>query len=346
MEHGRKPIIVVEPVFFKAKPPKRAKFSLMEKVLILGGTGFVGRHVCEKLAQLQCRVTVATRRYNNARHLQILPMVDVIEIDAHDSVALARLLAEHDAVVNLIAILHGTEAAFEKVHVQLPLALTRACEASGLRRIVHISALGASLVSTSMYQRSKARGEAVLLSSGLDVSVLRPSVIFGAEDKFLNTFARLQQVFPLVPLAASQARFQPVWVEDVASAVVRCLQDSNTIGQTFEACGPDVFTLRQLVELAGRYAGINEGKGRPVIALPAPLGRLQARLMELAPGEPLMSRDNLAAMQTDNVASGKLPGLQALGITPASLAAIAPTYLGAQGLRSGLMAKRKAAGRF
>lgn len=317
----------------------------MKQVLILGGTGFVGRHVCEKLAQLQCRVTVATRRLDNARHLQTLPMLDVIEIDVHDSAALTSLLAGHDAVVNLIAILHGTEAAFEKAHVQLPLALVRACEAAGLRRIVHISALGASVSSASMYQRSKARGEAVLLSAGLDVTLLRPSVIFGAEDKFLNTFARLQQLFPVVPLAASQARFQPVWVEDVASAVVHCLQDSSSIGQVYEACGPDVFTLQQLVELAGRYAGVNGGKGRPVIALPAPLARLQARLMELLPGKPLLSRDNLDAMQTDNVASGKLPGLKALGITPAALSAIAPSYLGAQGLRSGLTAKRKAAGR-
>jgi uncharacterized protein YbjT (DUF2867 family) len=318
----------------------------MKKILILGGTGFVGRHVCEKLSQLPCRVTVATRRLSNAQHLQMLPMVDVVEVNVRDSASLVPLLAGHDAVVNLIAILHGSEAAFETAHVQLPLALARACEASGLRRIVHISALGASLDSASMYQRSKARGEAVLLGSGLDVTVLRPSVIFGAEDKFLNTFARLQQVFPVIPLADSQARFQPVWVEDVASAVVECLQDSDTIGQIFEACGPEVFTLKQLVELAGRYAGINGGKGRPVIPLPDALARLQAWLMELAPGEPVLSRDNLDAMKTDNVASGKLPGLQALGITPAALGAIGPTYLGAQGLRSGLMAKRKTAGRF
>lgn len=318
----------------------------MKKILILGGTGFVGRHVCEKLVEAQCRVTVVTRRRSNAQHLLMLPMVDVIETPAHDSASLAGLLAGHDAVVNLIAILHGSEAAFEKVHVQLPLALARACEASGVRRIVHISALGASLDSTSMYQRSKARGEAVLRGAGLDLTVLRPSVIFGAEDKFLNTFARLQQLFPVIPLAGSQARFQPVWVEDVARAVVHCLQTPDTIGQIYEACGPEVFTLKQLVELAGRYAGINGGKGRTVIALPDALARVQARLMELAPGEPLLSRDNLDAMKTDNVASGQLPGLQALGIQPAALAAIGPTYLGAQGLRSGLTAKRKTAGRF
>ena len=318
----------------------------MEKVLVLGGTGFVGRHVCEKLNQQQIHVTVLTRRRESARHLQMLPLVDVIEVAALDNSALAAQLAGHDAVVNLIAILHGSEAAFEKVHVGLPTSLVSACQAVGLKRIVHISALGAAADSPSMYQRSKARGEAVLRTSGLDVSMLRPSVIFGAEDRFLNTFAQLQYLFPVIPLASSQARFQPVWVEDVASAVVRCLQDPRTIGHTFEACGPDVFTLKQLVELAGQYAGVNDGRGRPVFGLPAPLARLQARLMELAPGEPVMSRDNLDAMKIDNVASGTLPGLEALGITPSALSAIAPSYLGAQGLRSGLMAKRKTAGRF
>ncbi len=318
----------------------------MKKFLILGGTGFVGSHVCEKLSRLPCRVTVATRRSDNARHLQLLPMLDVAEIDVHDTASLTTLLASHDAVINLVAILHGSQAAFDKAHVQLPLELARACEASGVRRIVHISALGASADSASMYQRSKARGEAILLDSGLDVTVLRPSVMFGAEDKFLNTFADLQQMLPVIPLAGSQARFQPVWVEDVASAVLRCLDETSTIGQTFEACGPEVYTLKQLVQLAGRYAGINGGEGRPVIGLPDALARLQARIMELAPGEPMLSRDNLDAMKTDNVASGKLPGLQALGIKPATVGAIGPTYLGARGLRSGLMAKRKTAGRF
>jgi len=318
----------------------------MKKILILGGTGFVGRHLCEKLAELPCRVTVVTRRHSHAQHLQMLPMVDIAEVASYDSASLMPLLAEHAAVVNLVAILHGNEAAFEKVHVQLPLELARACDAAGQRRIVHISALGASVDSASMYQRSKARGEAVLLGSGLDVSVLRPSVIFGSEDKFLNTFASLQKIFPVIPLAGSSARFQPVWVEDVATAIVKCLEDKNTIGQTFEACGPEVFTLRQLVQLAGRYSGVNNGEGRYIIGLPDSLARLQAWLMELAPGDPILSRDNLDAMKTDNIASGKLPGLTALGITPSALSTVVPFYLGAQGLRSGLMAKRKTAGRF
>ena len=320
----------------------------MKKVLIFGGTGFVGSMVCEKLNQWPCRVTVATRRADNARHLQYLPLVDVLEVDYHDSAALAELVAGHDAVVNLVAILHGSEAAFDKVHVQWPLALVAACKTAGVPRIVHISALGAALDSPSRYQRSKARGEAALRHSGLDVTVLRPSVIFGADDKFLNSFARLQQFFPVIPLAGSEARFQPVWVDDVADAVVHCLQETSTIGQAYEICGPDVFTLKQLMQLAGAYAGINRGQGRPVIGLPNALARMQAFVMELAPGDPVLSRDNLDAMQTDNVASppsAGVPGLADLGITPASLKAIGPTYLGSRGLRSGLCKLRKTAGR-
>ncbi len=314
----------------------------MKKILILGGTGFVGRHLCEKLAGGDYRTTVLTRRRANARHLQMLPMVDVMEGSAYDAAALTPVLAEHDAVVNLVAILHGSESAFDKAHVQLPQALVKACNAAGLRRIIHVSSLGADQAAPSMYQRSKARGESVLFDSGLDVSVLRPSVIFGAEDKFLNTFASLQKLFPFIPLAGSTARFQPVWVEDVAAAIVKCIEDNTTIGQTFEACGPEVLTLKQLVQLAGQYSGHD----KPVIGLPDALARIQAALMELAPGEPIMSRDNLDAMKVDNISSGKLPGLQALGIQASALSAVAPFYLGAQGLRSGLMAKRKTAGRF
>ncbi|MES2415224.1 MAG: complex I NDUFA9 subunit family protein [Pseudomonadota bacterium] len=318
----------------------------MKKILILGGTGFIGSHLCEKLAKIPVRATVATRRRDKARHLQMLPLVDIVEVRHYDSASLTPLLEEHDAVVNLTGILHGNEAAFDKVHVQLPLALTRACEAAGQRRIIHISALGARADAPSMYLRSKARGEAVLLGSGLDVTVIRPGVLFGDGDGFMNTFAKLQQLFAIIPLAASKAKFQPVWVEDVATAIVRSLEDKSTSAQTYEACGPEIYTLKQLVQLAGRYSGINDGEGRPVIGLPDSMARLQAWLMELPPGTPMMSRDNLDSMKEDSVSNGKSPGLAALGITPTALGAVAPFYLGGQGLRSGLLAKRKTAGRF
>jgi uncharacterized protein YbjT (DUF2867 family) len=321
----------------------------MKNVLVLGGTGFVGQEVCEQLHRLGWRITVPTRRASNASRVQHLPRVTVVPADVHDASVLTSLLRGHDAVVNLVAILHGSEAAFERTHVELPAQLARACQASGVRHVVHISALGVAPDSPSRYQRSKARGEAVLREAatraGLSVSILRPSVIFGAGDRFLNLFAHLQSVFPVMPLAGARARFQPVWVGDVARAVVLCLQDDALPPggrvQVFECAGPQVYTLAELVRIAGRYGS----HARPVLPLPMALGRLQALAMELLPGEPLMSRDNLDAMRVDNVASGQLPGLSALGITPAALEPVAASYLGQRGGRSRLLALRRGAGR-
>ncbi len=297
----------------------------MTRILLLGGTGFVGRSLCERLVAqgADTRITVATRRLAHAQPVQFLPTVDPVECDVHDDTQLARVVAGHDAVVNLIAILHGSAADFERVHVQLARRLATACAAAGVPRLVHVSALGAAADAPSEYLRSKARAEALLRAAPLDLSVLRPSVIFGAHDRFLNLFAALQSVFPLLPLAGVEARFQPVWVEDVSEALRRCLQRPDTIGQTYECAGPQVYTLGELVRLAGRLCGHE----RRLLPLPDALGRLQALAMELMPGTPLMSRDNLLSMQVPNVATGQLPGLQALGIGAASLGAVAPGYL-------------------
>ena len=316
----------------------------MKKILILGGTGFVGRPVCEALARLQWAVTLPTRHAKNASALQHLPLVQVVQANVHDEAALTRLVAGHDAVVNLIAILHGDEEAFERTHVELPAKLARACQAAGVQRLVQVSALGADATHPqappSRYLRSKSRGEVVLQHGLLDLTVLRPSVIFGADDQFTNMFAQLQRVFPFVPLAGAHTRFQPVWVQDVAQAIVRCLQDRRTIGQTYELCGPETLSLQAIVQLCGRLAEVREGAGVPVIPMPWWVGRLQAGLMELLPGQPLMSRDNVASLQVDNVASGHHPGLSALGITASSLSGIAPGYLGhdsAQGVPTHLV---------
>jgi NADH dehydrogenase len=299
----------------------------MNKILILGGSGFVGQTLCEHLVQHfgsgGPRLLVPTRRLAHARLVQPLPLVDVVQADVHDDAALDRLLAGCDAVINLIAILHGNPAAFESAHVGLPRRLAAACRRQGVSRLIHVSALGAAADAPSMYLRSKAGGEAVLQSAGLALTLLRPSVIFGADDRFLNLFARLQALAPVVPLAGASARFQPVWVGDVAEAILRCLLRPDTAGRIIECAGPEVLTLADLVRLAGRLSG----HPRLVIPLPQPLAWLQARLMELAPGAPLMSRDNLASMQVPNVASGSLPGLADLGITPQPLAAVVPGYL-------------------
>ena len=306
------------------------------RILVLGGSGFVGRHVCEHLVHSGCDVTVPTRRPDRASSVQTLPGLTVLRASVHDDATLQSLVAGQDVVINLIAILHGNTAQFDDAHVQLPQRLVRAMQATGVRRLVHVSALGADTQGPSEYQRSKGRGEEVLRQAQLDLTLIRPSVIFGAEDRFLNLFAQLQRLAPVLPLAGGRTRFQPVWVVDVARAVVHCALHPQTAGQTYEACGPDVLTLAELVRQSGQWAGICGGRGRAVISLPLWMGYPQALLMELLPGEPLMSRDNLASMRVDNVASSELPGLQALQIEPAALQAVAPPYLALHGPRSHL----------
>jgi NADH dehydrogenase len=282
-----------------------------------------------------------------------LPGLTVLEVDVHDEAALTRAVAKHRAVVNLVAILHGNAAAFDKVHVVLPQKLARACRANAVNQLVHVSALGADDTrpgtAPSEYLRSKGRGEAVFLhpaegQNSLAVTVLRPSVVFGAGDKFLNLFAKLQRIFPVMPLAGADARFQPVWVEDVASAVVASLladASPSKASRIVELCGPQVYTLKQLVQLAARLAGVNEGQGRPVIGLPQGLAYLQALAMEWAPGPTLMSRDNLASMQISNVATPGMPGLDALGISAAALEPVARQYLTEGAATNGLLGVRK-----
>jgi NADH dehydrogenase len=299
--------------------------NTLQHLLVLGGSGFVGRALCEQLAQSQpgLRLLVPTRRNAHGQAVRPLPNVDLLTADVHDAATLARLVAGCDAVVHLVAILHGSAAAFEHVHVALPRAIVAACRGAGVTRLVHVSALGVALDAPSMYLRSKAAGEAVFTGSGLATTVLRPSVIFGSQDRFINVFARLQQIAPLMPLAYGSARFQPVWVQDVAAALVAALDDPASAGKTFECTGPREFTLSELVRLAGRWAGAE----RPQLPLPGWAGTLQAMAMELLPGEPLMSRDNLASMSVPNVAGGTLPGLAALGIAPTPLEAVAPAWL-------------------
>jgi uncharacterized protein YbjT (DUF2867 family) len=306
-----------------------------KRILVVGGSGFIGTHVVSKLSALGRRVIVPTRHRERARHLILLPTVEVIEGGRLDVPTLSDLLAGCDAVVNLVGVLQGRPGRgddrwgpdFGRAHVDLPAALVEACRARGVRRMIHVSALGVTdggkNTLPSRYLRSKAAGEEkVRQARDLDWTILRPSVVFGAEDRFLNTFARLQRYLPVVALAAAEARFQPIWVGDVAQAVVNALDAPATHGKTCALAGPEVYTLRQLVNMAGAWSG----HPRPIVSLPAGLGRLVARMMELAPGEPLMSRDNLDSMSIDNVSARPID--PELGIVPASLQAMGPQLLG------------------
>ncbi|MSQ56124.1 MAG: complex I NDUFA9 subunit family protein [Limnohabitans sp.] len=285
----------------------------MKKIVVLGGSGFVGRHVCEALNKLGWHVTVPTRR-PPARAVQTLPFIDVVKAAVHNDADLNAIVKGHDAVINLVAILHGDASAFEKVHHQLPLRIAQACMAHQVHRLIHVSALGADLQGPSMYLRSKAQGEKALQdfsAQGLQCTLLRPSVIFGLDDAFINLFAKLQKWAPVMPLAGAHAQFQPIWVQDVAHAIVNALQNPSTINQTYELCGPDIFTLKQLVEVAGIWTQ----HPRWVIPLPDALARIQAQVMQWLPGPPLMSQDNLDSMRVPNIASGQLPNITQLGVT-------------------------------
>jgi len=285
-------------------------------VVVLGGAGFVGRALTRQLtARGDWRVIVTTRDASHATALTPLPGVTVEPVDALGEDGLGRVLARADAVVNLIAILHGTPQRFHAVHIRFPELLASEVRKSGGKRLVHVSALGVDAPRDSLYLQSKSWGERLVLDAWPQTTILRPSVIFGEEDRFINTFARLQRFAPIVPLACSDARFQPVWVEDVARAIVAVLDRPETAGLVFECAGPHVLTLRDLVRRAGRWAGM----ARPILPLPLAVAKAQAWLMEKLPGEPLMSRDNLRSMQTPNVARPGAAGLRDLGIVPRSL---------------------------
>jgi NADH dehydrogenase len=311
--------------------------------LLLGATGFVGMPVCEKLVERNGggdeRITIATRHVRRAMHLQCLPTVEIETWNPDDDQQLARLVRGRDALINLVGILHGSAAEFQRAHVDLPRRLAQACVAARVPRLVHVSAIGADDHAPSMYLRTKGAGEAALRDLPLEVVILRPSVMFGAGDRFMNRFAGLQRWLPVMPLPCADARFQPVWVDDVAAGIVAALDLRHAA--IVECAGPAVYTLRQLVELAGRWSG----HPRRVVPLPDGMARAQAALMELLPGEPALSRDNLASMKVPSVASGRHSTLAQLGIAPRALESVMPDVLAARAGPARLLALRSMAHR-
>ncbi|HXZ10514.1 MAG TPA: complex I NDUFA9 subunit family protein [Paraburkholderia sp.] len=296
-----------------------------QAIAVIGGSGFIGSHLVNALVEQGKDVRVATRRRYNARHLTLLP-IDVIEADVFDPVQLASFVENADAVINLVGTLHGRRGdpygpEFAKVHVELPTKIVAACEGKGVHRLIHLSAIGADPKGPSMYLRSKGDGEKAVRQSALASTIFRPSVLFGPEDEFLNKFAFLQRVFPVIPLAMPDAKFQPVFVGDVAQAILNVLDLDAASGRTYELGGPTVYTLEQLV----KFCGDTVGRHAKIIRLPEPLARLQALTFELAPGEPVITRDNLDSMKVESVLSGPLA--PELGIEPASIETIAPVYL-------------------
>jgi NADH dehydrogenase len=298
-----------------------------DKVVLIGGSGFVGGWIANRLSEHGVRVRIPSRHHENSRHLTLLPTIETIDADVNDPATLSELMRGQDAVINLVGILHDRDSrapygsGFARAHVELPQKIVAAMLASGVRRLVHMSALGTAADAPSEYLRSKAAGEAAVFAANgqLDVTAFRPSVIFGAGDAFLNLFASALKRAPFFPLAGARARFQPVYADDVAWAFCDCLTRPETFGARYDLAGPTVYTLRQLVE----YTGLLCGHSRPIIELSPGLAQLQAKLLALLP-KPPMTPDNLRSLQVDNVSDGShdYPGWQ-----PTPLEAVAPGYL-------------------
>jgi NADH dehydrogenase len=263
-----------------------------------------------------------------------------VEGDPFDRGTLQRLAVPANAAINLVGVLNPPRTdVFEQVHVALPRLLCEVCREAGTRRLVHMSALGADAAGgASRYQRTKGEGENVVMQSGLDWTILRPSLVFGREDGFTNLFARLARTFPVLPLGAGQSRFQPVYVRDVAYCVAYALDDDATIGQRYGLCGPTAYTLHDLV----RYIAEVSGNPRPILALGPSSAKLQALMLELAPGR-LLTRDNLLSMSRDNVCDGPFPPV--FGLTPTALEAVAPSWLAPTAIRSPYETYREQSGR-
>ena len=281
----------------------------IKKILLIGGSGFIGTSVAEQLAGRGYFVTVPTRRRERAKHLLVLPTVDVVDADVHDPQTLLALVGEHDAVINLIGILHGD---FEREHVAFPKLVAKTCVAAGVHRLIQMSALNAGANGAndaSHYLVSRGRGEAAVKAVAtahpeLKVTLFQPSVVFGENDKFLNMFARLVSLFPLIPLGSADAQFQPVWVEDVARAVAASVMMSETHGNTYILVGPKVYTLRELLEMVISFSG----KKRLVVGLGPGLSKLQATAFEFLPGQ-LITRDNLRSMRMPSTSTTPFPAI-------------------------------------
>ena len=296
-------------------------------VTIFGGSGFIGRYVVKRLAELGAVIRVPTRRPERAIFLKPLGAVGQINVEPWNASAAGeaeRLLAGSDLAVSLIGILFERRGGdFERVQGRLPGEIGAAATKHGVTRLVHVSAIGADPNSPAVYGRTKAAGEAAVTAAFPTATILRPSIVFGPEDGFFNRFARMSQISPALPLiGGGRTRFQPVYVGDVADAVVAALTRADAAGRTYELGGPGVYSFRELLA----YVLEVTGRRRLLLDLPFGIAALQARLLQFLP-EPPLTPDQLELLKKDNVVAAGAPGLTDLGVTPTPLELIVPTYL-------------------
>lgn len=316
-------------------------------ICIIGGTGFVGHHLVHRLTRAGYQVRVPTRHRERHRDFLVDPRVQLIEANIYEPAVLRKLFTDCTAVINLVGILNerghrDVGQGFDHAHIDLPREIVEAMRASKVKRLLHMSALNAyPREEHSHYLRSKGQGEDLVHSAshGLQVTSFRPSVIFGRGDSFFNRFATLLRITPLVfPLACATSRFAPVYVGDVVEAMRRSLTDAGTLGQHCDLCGPDVYTLQELVEYTARQIGVK----RRIWALSDTLSQWQAHALEYVPGKPF-SRDNYWSLQKESVCQRNY--LTTLGITPTAIDTIVPSYLAQRTSRAGYQRARQLARR-
>lgn len=294
-------------------------------IAVLGGTGFVGQHLVRTLIEAGYQVRVLARHRERCRELLVLPRVTVIDTDIMTLSNLHQHLAGCSAVINLVAVLNeNRKGDFQRLHVDLPRMIIDACVANKINRVIHMSALNAYAgKAPSRYLTSKGEGEDTIhmgADEGINVTSLRPSVIFGPGDHLFNRFASLLKLILHLPLACPNARFAPIYVGDVVDVIIKSLNEKGTFGQRYDLCGPNIYTLQQLVEFTIKTMGIK----RKVIPFGDGMSKLQARIMGIMPGKPL-TYDNYLSMQVDSVSKEPFPEI--FGINPQPLEAIVPRYL-------------------
>ena len=314
------------------------------RICILGGSGFLGRHLCARLALDNHNVTVPTRRVEAAKSISVLPSVRVVAADVHDPSTLERLLSNCDAVINLIGIANekGRDGrGFRHAHVELVEKVIAACAKTGTERLLQMSSLRADADDGPSYYL-KTKGEAEDRIRGAEAflkwTIFQPSVIFGNGDSFVNRFAGLMRLSPILPLPRPNARFAPVHVDDVAEVCARALGDDSTIGRSFQLCGPKVYSLRELI----RFLRDTLAQPGITIGIPDGIAKLQGRIFEWLPGKPF-STDNYRSLTINSICEEN--GFEHFGLAPGSLENLAPVFLSGIDRNTRLSQFRREAGR-
>ena len=295
-------------------------------VTVFGGSGFLGRHTVRALARAGWRIKVATRHPNMAfflRPLGAVGQIDFVKCDVADAEQVQHAVLGASAVVNLTGILFQKGQTFEDVQADGAANIAQAAAAAGATSLVHISAIGADAESDSSYAVTKAEGETAVREAFPSATILQPSIIFGPEDGFFNKFAAMARMSPALPLiGGGKTRFQPVFVGDVAAAIVTALGSPDAKGRTYELGGPTSYSFKELLELILRETG----RSRLLVPLPFGLAMFKAAFLQMLPN-PLLTMDQVRLLKKDNVVSPTAAGLADLGITPTSVEAVVPSYL-------------------